>query len=211
MALLKLINEGNFHIFVCGLTQSGKSHFTKAALLQMSTPVVYFNIQGEKVPRGFVTVFASKIEPEQFLDLIRDGVKINLVFTDVRRGYEYIAGYIINLVMEAGFDENHPVYICLEECHLLKGYSLEIANYAATAGLKKGVRLISVTQRPAVCSKTLYTQAFEHYIFYTSTADEAYLRSKGLDYGKCKENWDIMGKHSYCYFNGYTLEGRKAI
>ena len=134
-----LINEGNFHIFGCGITQSGKSSFFKRAMLQIKGAVIYFNIQGEKVPRGFVTVYSGKIEPDQLLGLVSDGAKINLVFTDLRRGYDYIAGYILNLLMDAGYDEDHAVYVCLEECHLLKGYSLEIAKYVSTAGLKKGL------------------------------------------------------------------------
>lgn len=208
---MALINEGNFHVFVCGLTQSGKSYFTHRALLSLKSPVVYFNIQGEKVPRGFVTVYTGNIEPQQFLEMLEDGAKINLVFSEARRGYDYIAGYILSLLMEAGFSDTRPIYVCMDECHLLKGYSLEIAKYVATAGLKKGVRLICVTQRPANCDKTLYTQAFEHYIFFIPEGDAAYMRGKGIDYDSCKAEWERLGEHSYCYFNGYQLEGRKAI
>lgn len=206
-----LINEGNFHIFGCGLTQSGKSSFVKKAMLEIKGAVIYFNIQGEKVPRGFITVYSGKTDPDQLIEMVADGWKINLVFTDQRRGYDYIAGYILNLLMDAGYDEKHPVYVCLEECHLLKGYSLEIAKYISTAGLKKGIRLICITQRPAICDKTLYTQAFEHYIFFIPEADASYMRSKGIDYDLCKREWERLGEHSYCYYNGYTLEGRPAI
>lgn len=208
---MSLINEGNFHIFGCGLTQSGKSYFFKRAMMELKSPVIYFNIQGENVPRGFVTVHTGNVEPDQLIEMIRDGLKINLVFSDARKGYDYIAGYVLNLLMEAGFDDKHAIYVCLEECHLLKGYSLEIAKYVSTAGLKKGVRLIGITQRPANCDKTIYTQAYEHYIFFIPEGDAAYMRGKGIDYDACRAEWERLGKHSYCYFNGYSLEGRPAI
>ncbi len=180
-------------------------------MLEINAPVIYFNIQGEKVPRGFITVYSGRIEPDQLLEMIADGAKINLVFTDARRGYDHIAGYILNLLMDAGYDDSRPIYLCLDECHLLKGYSLEIAKYVATAGLKKGLRLICITQRPALCDKTLYTQAFEHYIFFLSEAEAQYMKNKGIDYGFCKGEWDKMGEHSYCYYNGYELQGRPAL
>lgn len=208
---MALINEGNFSIFVCGITQSGKSYFSKMAMLQMKAPVIYLNIQGETVPRGFVTVYTGDINTVQLVEMLRDGLKINLVFSDVRRGYDYVAGHILNSLMDAGFSDENAIYVALEECHLLRGYSLEIAKYVATAGLKKGVRLICITQRPANCDKTLYTQALEHYIFYIPEGDAAYMRGKGIDYDKCRAEWDRLGKYSYCYWNGYELEGRKAL
>jgi DNA helicase HerA-like ATPase len=208
---MTLINEGNFHIFGCGLTQSGKSYFFKRAMLEMSAPVIYFNIQGERVPPGFMTVYTDRIEMDQLVESLQDGIKVNLVFSNVRNGYTYVAGHVLNALMESDFDEDNPVYVVLEESHLLKTYSLEIAKYVATAGLKKGVRLICITQRPALCDKTLYTQAFEHYIFFITEADAAYMRGKGIDYDTCKAEWARLGKHSYCYYNGYTLEGRPPI
>lgn len=206
-----LINEGNFHVFVCGLTQSGKSYFVKNAMLGLSVGAVYLNIQGERVPRGFVTVYADRVEPDQFFDMLRDGVKINLVFTKARLATSYLVGGILNMLMEAGFTDENPIYVGLEECHLLSGYSLEIAEYVSTSGLKNGIRLISITQRPARCSKQIYSLAFEHYIFYVSEADREYMRNKGIDYDACRELWGDPRAHRYVYFNGYALEGRQAI
>jgi hypothetical protein len=206
-----IITRGNFHTFVCGLTQSGKSYFSHRAMLSLPDAVLYFNIQGETVPKGFVTVYTDTVDSAQLRELLNDKIKVNLVFRDGRKGYDYIAGYVMNMLMDAGFSENNPVYIGLDECHLLRGYSLEIAKYVATAGLKKGLRCIFITQRPANCDKTLYTQAFEHYIFFLSEAEGAYMKSKGIDYNKCRSEWKRLGEHSYCFYNGYELEGKKAI
>jgi hypothetical protein len=209
--MAQLINVGNWHTFICGISQSGKSTLSKAALLALPYPVIYFNIQNEDMPRGFMRVFSSKIEPKQLLELVEDGAKVNLVLDFDDGGYEYTAGYILRLLMNAGRDVNHPVYVCIDECHLLEKEALRASKYVATAGLKKGVRLVCVTQRPANCDKTLYTQCFEHYIFFLSESEAAYMKSKGIDYGFCKGEWDKMGKYSYCFSNGYTLEGRPPI
>ncbi|HYE68648.1 MAG TPA: hypothetical protein VEA58_08550 [Anaerovoracaceae bacterium] len=211
MELMKLIEEGNWHVFVCGLTQSGKSYFSHRAMLGISVGVLYMNVQGEKVPRGFVTVYANRIEPDQLIEMLRDGVKINLVFSDTRKALDYFVGTVLNMLMDAGFDEDYYIYIGLEECHLYRGYSKEIADYVSTSGLKKGIRLISISQRPATCSKTIYSLAFAHYIFFISEADREYMKSKGIDYEGCKPLWGDPKSHKYVYFDGYTLEGRPAI
>ncbi len=206
-----LIEQGNWHTFICGLPRSGKTYFAHHAMLGLSVGALYLNVQGEKVPRGFVTVYSDRIESDQLFEMLRDGIKINLVFSSTRKAFDYLVGGVLNLLMEAGFTEENPVYVGLEECHLLRGYSLEIAEYVSTSGLKKGIRLISISQRPATCSKTIYSLAFAHYVFFISEADREYMKSKGIDYEKCKPLWGDPRSHKYVYWDGYTLEGRQAI
>jgi len=209
------MKQGNNHKFVCGLTQSGKSYFVKRAVLQMQCPVLYMNIQGEDLPQDFYTIYTSKHDIYELRQLIEDDVKINMVYETQLKGYEVTAGYLLSQLMTMsdaiGLDENKYMYVVLDECHLLTGWALRAARYIATAGLKKGIRLICVTQRPALCDKTLYTQAFEHYIFFLTAAESAYMKNKGIDYEQCQELWKMHGDHSYCYYNGYVLEGREPL
>lgn len=213
----KLLSGDNCHIFICGLTQSGKSYFAHRALAGLHDPVLYCNIQGEEVPRGFVTVHTSRADLEQLIDLLQHGAKVNLVFDDMGSGYNYTIADIIARLMVLNFSRSKPVYVAIDECHLLSGKGLKAARVAATAGLKKGIRLVCITQRVSLCDKTLYTQAFEHYIFYIPIGDGGYMKTKGIDYDKCLAWWssqgDIKNKfgHSYMYFNGYELTGKNGI
>lgn len=208
---MRLISQDNNHVFVCGITRSGKTHFVHAAALSLKDPVLYFNIQGEDAPRQFITVRTSEIDLLQLVELLKDGAKVNLIFDNWKTGYKVVAGYIIAELMQAGFAEKKPIYVIVDECHLLNDDSLEKMKYAATAGLKKGVRLICVTQRPALADKTLYTQSHEHYIFFLSVSEKAYMKNKGIDYDQCQSEWKKRGKYSYIYFDGYKLEGRNKI
>lgn len=213
----KLLSEDNCHVFVCGLTQSGKSYFAHRALLGIGGAVLYCNIQGEEVPRGFLTVHTGSADLDQLVDLLKHGAKVNLVFDVMGSGYNYTIANIIERLMLLDFNRNDPVYVAIDECHLLSGRGLKAAKLAATAGLKKGVRLICITQRVSLCDKTLYTQAFEHYIFYIPVGDGGYMKTKGIDYNKCLAWWSSQGdiknkfNHSYLYFNGYELTGQKGI
>lgn len=206
-----MISQGNNHVFVCGITRSGKTYFVHKAALSLKRPVLYFNIQGEDVPRQFITVKSADVDITQIIGLLEDGAKVNLIFSDWRTGYKKTAGYVLTELMQAGFTEKNPVYVIIDECHLLDGDSLDRAKYIATAGLKKGVRLICVTQRPALADKTLYTQSHEHYIFYLSVSEKGYMKSKGIDYDKCLSEWTKRGKFSYIYYDGYDLQGRSKI
>lgn len=208
---MSLITQGNNHVFICGITRSGKTYFAHRAISELKSPAVYFNIQGESVPKGFINVHTGDIVISQLVASLKDGAKINLLFTDWRKGYKLTAGYVIKQLMEAGFSEKKPIYVVVDECHLLDGFSLEMAKYAATAGLKKGVRLILITQRPALADKTLYTQAFEHYLFYLQQSEREYMKGKGIDYERCLKEWRKNGDYSYVYFDGYEFVGRRAL
>lgn len=206
-----LLSRHNNHVFVCGLTRSGKSYFVHRALLELSGAALYINIQGEKVPRGYVTVKSTAIDSGELIELLSHGCKVNLVL-DPARGYKVTAGYILEALMLSGrWSESKPIYVALDECHLLKGQSLDGAITAATAGLKKGVRCVFISQRPANVNKTIYTQSLEHYLFFLPVSEESYMKSKGIDYEFCKAAWQQYGKYSYCYYDGYTLEGRRAV
>lgn len=208
---MKAIKENNNHIFISGQTRSGKTFFAGRALSQLAGPVLFFNLQEERLPNNFIVARSNKISFKQLLGALRDGKKIDLRFPIDEETTQRIQGFIIKNLMFAGFNERRPIYIVFDECHLLRGPALDYAVQAATRGLKRGMRCVFITQRPALCSKTLYTQASEQYIFYIAPSEAAYLRAKGLDYAELQKEWKKLGKYSFVYYDGFKLEGRKAI
>lgn len=209
----KLLTELNSHVFISGQTRSGKTHFAARALAQLKRPVIFFNIQDEVLPASFMKVNCNDINGKQLVEALKDGNKIDLRFPKAMRTprINTIIGHITHLLMSAGFSEKSPVYIAFDECHILKDEGLDGAIQAATRGLKRGCKCIFITQRPALCNKTLYTQSSEQYIFYIAASEKNYLKSKGLDYEECKSYWEQLGKYSYIYYDGFILEGRRAI
>lgn len=208
---MKLLTQRNNHIFVCGQTRSGKTYFTARALEQLNRPVLFFNIQDEELPPKFLTVKYDEATISQLLEALRSGVKVDLRLPLDLELTNQLISYILDSLMGAGYSEENPLYVVLDECHLLKNEGRESAVQAATRGLKRGIRCIFITQRPALCDKTLYTQSAEQYIFYVAASEKEYLRNKGLDYDKCKEEWETLGRYSYIFYDGFALEGRKGI
>lgn len=207
----QLIPCGNNHIFVCGLTRSGKSFFARNALRESKYPVLYLNIQDEDLP-GYIKVRSDRIYMKQLKDALHDGNKIALSFNNLNLAYSDTFKYIVSFLMDrGGFSESDPMYLAVDECHLIHGSGKEAARIVSTAGLKKGIRCMWITQRPAICDKTIYTQALEHYIFYIPVSDREYMRTKGIEYDDCIPLWGQPGSRQYVYYDGYKLEGRPAI
>ncbi|MFV0516771.1 MAG: AAA family ATPase [Aminipila sp.] len=208
---MKLLTERNNHIFVCGQTRSGKTYFTARALEQLHRPVLFFNVQDEDLPKSFITIKYNEVTTSQLMEALRSGAKIDLRLPlDIEQTNTLIS-HIIMKLMGAGYSEKAPIYVVIDECHLLKNNGKESAIQSATRGLKRGVRCIFITQRPALCDKTLYTQSAEQYIFYVASSEKEYLKNKGLDYDKCKKDWEKLGEYSYMFYDGFILEGRKGI
>lgn len=209
----KLLTESNNHIFICGQTQSGKTYFASNALAQLRRPVLFLNIQEVDLPRNFMKVNDETATGKQLIEALKDGMKIDFRFRHdaTMDRINKVIGHLSHMVMTANFSKEKPLYVVLDECHELKKEGLEGGIQIATRGLARGCRGVFITQRPAECSKTLYTQAAEQYIFYIPIQDNEYLRRKGIDYDQCSSFWSSLGDHSYVYSDGYKLEGRRAI
>ena len=201
----------NSHTFISGITRSGKTYFATNSLADLPYPVIFFNIQEEDLPKKFIKLNAKDIDGVQLMDALRMGCKIDLRLPQSAAQTNNCVGYVLDLLMNAGFSEKNPVYIGLDECQLLAKYGLDMAIAVATRGLKRGCRAVFISQRPAMVHKTLYTQSSEQYIFALAPSERSYLMDKGLDFDKMNQLWEELGKYSYVYFDGRHYEGRRAV
>lgn len=207
----QLIKCGNNHVFISGITRSGKTYFAREAAARLPYGVLFINIQSEQLNSPYIRVTESD-DTNIIIENLKKGRKINFDCMNLTEKDIYLIIYfLLNKLMRAGFNQNKPVYVVLDEAQILKEKALDAAITVSTRGLAKGVRLISITQRPALVNKTIYTQAAEQYIFYLALSEKTYLKNKGLDYDACAELWQQYGKHSYIYSDGYVLEGHKKI
>lgn len=206
-----LLTQNNNHVFVCGQTRSGKTYFTSRALEEINRPVLFFNVQDEELPNKFITINHDEVSAKQILDALKSGVKLDLRMPLSIEKTNVIIEFLTMKLMGAGYSEKKPMYLVFDECHLLDKGGRRAAIQAATRGLKRGVRCIFITQRPALCNKTLYTQSAEQYIFYVAASEREYLKNKGINYEYCLNEWGKLGKYSYIFYDGFQLEGRKGI
>lgn len=210
---MALIKGGNNHIFISGMTRSGKTYFAIRALDQVKNGVLFFNIQNAEVTPRFNTSRADQIESEQIFKGLRRGEKIDLRFPAEWRELEImqVIKFLSTELLAAGFTEEKPIYIMYDECQTLRKEARDAVRLVATRGLYLGCRCVFITQRPALADLTFYTQAAEQFIFQLGKGEREYFRQKGIDYDKCLELWQRNGAHSYVYTDGFTLEGRKPI
>lgn len=210
---MKLLTENNTHVFVCGITRSGKTYFVKNAVAQLQRPVIFFNVQNEKMPGRFLEV-NEKADFRQIKEHLKNGGKIDFKFSQAcsLKQIQIIIGYVIRSIMASGhYTQQKPIYIVIDEAQLLSDSALVAAIDASTRGLSRGVRLICISQRPALVNKTIYTQASEHYIFRLQDGEKIYMQNKGVNFEKCKDLWKKNGSYSYVFTDGFITEGRAKI
>lgn len=207
-----LISQGNNHVFICGITRSGKTYFAKEAARRLKSPVLFLNVQDEDLGAPFQD-FGPFDDPAQLRRQLQKGSKIDFRFWDLsgKQIQIVIASLINNIMQQRDFSERRPVYIVIDEAQILTGPGLDAAIAASTRGLARGVRLISISQRPALVDKTIYTQAAEQYLFRLAPSEGQYLKNKGIDYDYCLKTWEDLGQYSYIYTDGFVMEGRPAI
>lgn len=208
-----LITLGNNHIFICGMTRSGKTYFATRALSEIKNGVLFINFQNAEMSKKYIKVSADNVDFAQLTDELRSGTKLNLTFPAAWRNSDIqtVIGYISRQLLRAGFSENNPVYIAYDECQALTKEAINDVRLVATRGLYLGIRAVFITQRPALADLTFYTQAAEQYIFQLGKGERGYFQGKGIDYDICLKLWQQYGKHSYVYTDGFAIEGRKAV
>ncbi len=208
-----LIDHKNNHIFISGMTRSGKTYFAIRALEEVPEGVLFFNLQNAAPTRKYITVNADQVGYQQIVKYLRSGAKIDLRFPRYWKMHQImnVIKFLSQELLKSGFSEEKPIYIMYDECQTLTKEARVAVRLTATRGLFLGCRCVFITQRPALADLTFYTQAAEQYIFQLGKGEREYFRQKGIDYDKCLNLWSANGQHSYIYTNGFDIEGRPAI
>ena len=208
-----LIDHSNNHIFISGMTRSGKTYFAVRALAEVPEGVLFFNLQNAEVTPRYITLSADDVEFSKLVELLRSGAKIDLRFPRYWKIKQImlVIKYVSDEMLKAGFTEQKPIYLMYDECQTLEKEARNAVRLVATRGLYLGCRCVFITQRPALADLTFYTQAAEQYIFQLGKGEREYFKQKGIDYDLCCRIWAEKGKHSYIYTDGWKIEGRKAI
>ncbi len=210
---MSLITQGNNHIFISGMTRSGKTYFALRALEEVKQGVLFINLQNADVPSKFNKAIADQISFVQIVKGLRAGEKINLCFPNSwsMKKINLTISFISTELLKSGFNEKNNIYIAYDECQALDKLAIKAVRLTCTRGLYLGVRCVFITQRPALADLSFYTQSSEQYIFRLGKGEKQYFQGKGIDYDECLKIWKEKGKHSYVFTDGFSLEGRTAI
>lgn len=197
--------DKNEHYAVFGQTRSGKTTSTYTMLHNQKKAVLFFNTQQIIIP-NYVSV-DKKTPIKTFLRLIQNGKKINYVPDREYRQYELPA--LVNLLY--GFAKNYKIdlYLVIDEIHLYEKRALKSAEEVATTGIRWGIHLIAISQRPAKVSNTILTQCTSFLFFKISIMERQYLESYRIPFEDVYNK--LKNPYEYVIFDSYSVSDAKKI
>lgn len=192
------------HVTVLGKTQSGKSYLTKRAIEKWAGGVLVVDTKRE---RDYPCLYLTG--HENLAGIYRDLDKgAHLAYVPnpdpkkARAALERIAGDILKRRWR-------DLMLVVDEAqvHAPKGAPNPL-DWLATQGQGLGVRLVAVTQRPAMLSHTVLTQSEQIFLFYLGMFEDGYLRNYGMDGETLRRDyWIDPSEHRYMVWDGAQMTG----
>jgi DNA helicase HerA-like ATPase len=197
--------DKNEHYAVFGQTRSGKTTSTYTMLARQKKAVIFFNTQQIIMP-GYVTI-EKKISTKMLYKLIQAGKKCNYVPDRETRQEELTT--IIKLLYNFAGVAKIDLYLVIDEIHLFEKRALKSAEEVATTGIRWGIHLIAISQRPAKVSNTILTQATSFLFFKLSIMERQYLESYRIPFDEVYNK--IKKPYEFVIFDSYTVSDAKKI
>lgn len=206
MSVLDRLRKEQKHIFVGGVTQTGKTHSTVEYGRGWPGPVFLFNPQDFKGTDGYIRADGST-EIILVLRALKTGKKVNYVPGRKRKKAAAELDKWISLFFEEGA-WSPPLLVIVDETHFYSkdgrdGETGEIAR----VGLRWGIVGAFISQSPADTAKVLLRQSQFKLFFKIDLDDQKYLREKGYPVEKMVEMQNKGGNFSFSVYEYGTLTG----
>lgn len=176
------------HTVVLGRTRSGKTYFFREAIYKATRKrVVFLNTQREAGFGPQVTHWRADL-------LAQPGSKVNLCGprpstneAEKGRSAALLAAVVDDLIRigeKARNGDSCQVICAVDEAHLFapKHSSDDPLSLLATNGASYGIRFVAITQRPALLSHTVLSQATVHVLFDLDDYEAPYLDQYAVPY-----------------------------
>lgn len=190
-----LIDFGNRHTTVIGITQSGKTYAVKKTLANTTKAVLFINTNYQELPNSFIKVTAND-SISTIKKALSMGRKINYIpqlDSDTR---EIELSKLIDMLYDMGMNKKE-VYLVVDEVHLFGKMATKKMVQVATTGLSYKIYAIWVSQRPANIDNTLMTQS-DKFIIFKTNMEVGYFKNYGIPAEEIKERLEKGGQYSYC-------------
>lgn len=195
------------HVLITGTTNSGKTTLAKYLFLSEPHKAIFFNTQLENI-RGDTTLNYNTAS-----NLLNTLKKENLVVyqpsgykTVAAKELNYITDQIFKVgrVLKKGQRANHWVTIYIDEAHnfTYKQSPTDPLQKTAMQGIGHGIRLITISQRPAKISHDILGNTETHYIYKTANWDQPYLDTYKIPIESFK-TWVDKPHHFIKYEGGF--------
>ena len=198
------IKRNKGHIFISGITQSGKTYFSIHLAKKWEGPVLYFNSNDVNITGLTKANKRSQIEVMQ-MALNKDR-KINYIpDPEPEKAKKEIKTIVNSLLAGQDFSKgkkNDLLVVC-DEVH---EFDSEV-SFIAKRGLGRGIKGCFISQTPADVSKSIVKQCSYHVIFRFNVYDSKYLQSYSIPADELDKKHEQGGKYSFCVFDNQDLYG----
>lgn len=208
--MLAALRQAKKHVFIAGVTQTGKTHCGVEYGRGWPGPVLFFNPQDFGGTAGYVDA-DGKTEAAAIVNGLKRGCKVNYVPGRKRDGAAAELDVLVSLVF--GYVPwSSPLLFILDETHfyIRDGREGEIGD-VARVGLRWGVVGCFITQSPADTAKVLLRQSQYKLFFRIDLDDQKYLREKGYPVAEMVKLQEKGGKFSFVTYEYGDLSGPRKV
>lgn len=178
------------HLAVFGETQSGKTTLMNRLTQNFQENAVLF-IDLEDMNE---IESSQRFDMDSDLDELHQALKNREIVRYVPDAWdqETRKQEIKTLAKKLIFEWNLPVYVVVDEIQEYGNSSNSPFDVFAVRGLKRGVHLVSITQRPAKLSNTIATQTDTFIFFKVGEFEKSYFQKYSLPFQKLMENFQTV-------------------
>ena len=195
--------EINKHLAIIGETQSGKTVLAHEIFRANPTKSLYIDIED-----------MGEIKAERELDMNIDVTTFRAVIQHYDK-IKYIpspkpkiAQKEMRWIWEALLGLNISICVFGDEIQNYGDDKRNVFDIYAVRGLKHGIHLVTISQRPAYVSKTIMTQTPKIIFFNIGTFERSYFLKYQLPYDEILEKFINASEYSFVIFErGKPLEG----
>lgn len=204
--MLDGLRKAKKHVFIAGVTQTGKTHCGVEYGRGWPGPVLLFNPQDFAGTKGYVDA-DGQTEAAAIVAGLKRGLKVNYVPGRTRQGAAAELDVLVSMVFGHA-PWTPPLLFIVDETHfyIKDGREGEIGDIARV-GLRWGVVGCFISQSPADTAKVLLRQSDYHLIFRIDLYDLKYFRERAYPVEKIVGMQRKGGQYSFCCYHFGDVSG----
>lgn len=197
------------HVSIYGETQSGKTLLANYLFQRTGGLFVDIEDKGDVITERTLTKRNTK---NHFIEVIKSYNKVRYVPSPDDDVAIKEAKWLWNTLSKLNLD----LYVYVDETQHYGTARKNAFDVFATRGLKHGLHLISIAQRPAMISKNIATQSMTSVFFDISTFEKTYFDRYQLPYEEIKSKLEKQPLYNFVVYKrgsgvsiAHKLEGIK--
>lgn len=186
---------------VVGLTRHGKTYGVVQRLKKSKRPALFIK-PGKPLKAGF-SVADRRNTVDQIIKALKNGCKIEYRMGNVSKDNVGEMIYLVNKIINAGFKENNPINLAIDEVNFLSRYKdgRETLEMLAQMGIQHGLNTFFISQRFANIPYTVMAQCREIDFYKLGPLEKEYVERKKFDFDYIQNSISKNGMYSYMVFD----------